>query len=265
MADTHLSPIRKAITNQALLQDLKRSGLSKADAEAMGLRFNEASSITGYDGLTSYSIPYFTLDGKRIPPTEFIRLRFLADPKALEQAGLKRGQRYWQLPGADNRFYLPPGNKMRSWRDVAQDSSVRIVILEGEKKAYASMLAGEYTIGLGGVNSWVRRAIEESVIKTEDGGFKPKDNKKKGRPQKEISEPLKDFAWFNWSRREVVIAFDWPDVRINRNVRRTLERFVAYLVKLGANCKVVEFGQDTTDDKTGADDYIVAKRAKILC
>ncbi len=41
------------------------------------------------------------------------------------------------------------------------------------------MLAGEYTIGLGGVNSWVRRAIEESVIKTEDGGL-PKDNKKKG-------------------------------------------------------------------------------------
>ena len=61
----------------AVLQDLKRSGLTASDAAKLAIQYMEPS---GWSRFASYKIPYFHLDGT---PNEFHRVRYVGDVVAL--------------------------------------------------------------------------------------------------------------------------------------------------------------------------------------
>jgi hypothetical protein len=247
--------------SQALLDDLARSALDRRDALAMKLEDISASLMNKRVGieLPGYLIPYPAVF-EREP---FGRYRFLASAEELAAQNLDPKNRYRQMAGTGCRLYLPPLAKGRqSWQAVAQDTKVRLSFLEGEKKAYTLVSrAREYTIGLGGVSNWAPEKVEGLVI-TSDGAIKPK----KGRPAKpRISRlPLKEFNFFDWRNRIVIIGFDWPDVVINNNVRLERERFAAFLAKQGADVRVVDFADDLNSEKIAPDDFIKIRAPKLI-
>jgi hypothetical protein len=250
---------------RAMVDDLARSKITRAEISIMQLGFldNEATKdYCGFDDLTAYLIPYFSIDGKPVPVTEFSRIRFLSTAEELEALKLDPRMRYRQIAGSVNRFYLTPvPDDMKTWREAARDPSIPLAFVEGEKKAFVgAWRCGIHHIGLGGVDNWVQR-INDQDVQMQDGGLSPK--KKPGRPRKlvERREPIKDFMWFEWSGRTVYIIFDWPDIVVNQQVKTALDRLVIYLNKLEANVRVVRLGTDPTSNKVALDDYIAAHGA----
>lgn len=240
--------------SKALLDDLARSGLDAADAIRMGLQDVKASAMKESFGkeLPAYRIPYPAIFGRE----PFARYRYLASAQELkaENAG-----RYTQEGGSGNRLYFPPlPQGMRSWEDIAQDPSVPIIFVEGEKKAYAIVSrARRYAIGIGGVSSWAPAKVENVIV--EDGGFKLKDEKQvKGRQRKpkQIRVPLKGFDRIDFKDRSAIINFDWPDVVVNPMVRREREQFAAFLAQRGAIARKIDLSDDPDSDKIAADDFI---------
>ena len=164
-------------------------------------------------------IPYFDLDGK---PTGFYRLRALA---RWVPEGEEKERRYTQATGSGNHLYLPPVGT-QTWREVATNSGIALLITEGEKKAACATALGFPTIGIGGVWSW-----------------------------RSDRQPLPGLDEFHWQDRDVYLAFDSPDVQVNRGVAEALVALADELRSRGAVVRFIHFPAD--GGKVGLDDFLV--------
>ena len=206
-----------------MLEDLKRSGITKADAAK--LKMTTLTAATTYNisnkRVKSYRIPYFDIQGRK---TDFFRLRFLEDVKPSFAGADTKSQRYWQAPDSHPRAYFPP---VVPWDEIAE-SDETIYITEGEKKAAKACLMDIPTIGLGGVWSW--------------------------RSKKDRIALIQDLEQFTWEDREVGFVFD-NDLYTNEKVLQALRALAKELTRRGAKVFVVLLPQ--SDKKIGLDDYLL--------
>jgi hypothetical protein len=202
-----------------MLNDLRKSGLTDATIAAMQVEpvgAEACQSLLGWGGVPDnggYKIPYFDLDGK---PTGFFRVRFT--PAIHKKSGGLI--RYGQPKNSATRAYLPPLEWCRpAWRDVR----IPIIITEGEKKAAKACQEGLLTVGLGGVNSWMRRKFrcktERIVNDPKADGFvilELLDAREIQMVKERVAEELIDLPFRG---REVFICFDndrEPNVRVQQ-------------------------------------------------
>lgn len=202
---------------QAMLADLKKSGLGPKDAAALGLEYSDS------DERPCYAIPYFALDRQ---PTGHYRVRFLGTADQLLKDERGRPIRYTQPKGYPPRFYFAHIGGVK-WKAIADDTGALLYFTEGEKKAAALSKLGVPAIGLGGVWNWF-----------------------------EDRNPLDDFNLFKWSGRQVKIVFD-SDCQYKANVQKALKRLADELIKRGAVPSEVPLPALPGAEKTGVDDFLV--------
>ena len=142
--------------------------------------------------------------------------------------------KYRPSKGLRNTFFYPHISG-EPWEKISQDIKIAIGFTEGEKKATKATLEGLPTIGLFGVNNWVSKK-EDSETKQEK------------------SEPIEDFKLFKWKGRVVYLIFD-SDKFQNQRVLEAEGKLWAYLIDLGAKCKVINLPEDS--QTKGIDDFLV--------
>lgn len=219
------------MSKKAMLEDLKRSGLSTADATRLKLKPLTAVQTNKLVNkkLISYELPYFDIKGKKI---SYSRVRFL-------ESETKFGKeiktiRYSQPKDSGVHLYIPP---LLKWVDIAQDVNSPIIFTEGEKKAAKACREGIPCIGLGGVWS-----------------FK---SNKKGKML------IDDFKLFKWETREVSLIFD-SDLATNPKVMQALVAFSKELTRLGAHVYIAYLPEASNGDKVGLDDYLLTHSVEDL-
>lgn len=137
--------------------------------------------------------------------------------------------KYRPSEGLGNVFFYPHVNSL-NWSEIAKDTSVRIFITEGEKKATKLTIEGYPCIGLFGVHCWLK--------KNESGE----------------SAPVDDFQDFKWRNRKVYIVFD-SDKFSNKAVLEAEGNLWNHLKELGAEPFVINLPYDK--DTKGVDDFFV--------
>jgi hypothetical protein len=200
----------KSRFSQPIRDDLAKSGLTESDAAKMG--WHE-------DGAGDLVIPYNNGSG-------FARKR-LSYPRRVMKNGKPSLQRYSQPRGTKPELFLPSLGGV-AWDKVKTDTSRRLIITEGEKKAAAACKVGLACIGLGGVECWASK-----------GGV-----------------PLEDWHTFDFDGREVWIVFD-SDIVDKPPVRSAARRLANMLVSRGGVVSMVALPSDDTE-KSGLDDFLVA-------
>lgn len=218
-------PKRKSDVSETLMAamhaDLAASGLdSPRVIKALGLTKPltpvESERLTTVRDCVVYEIPYHDLTGKR---TSFSRWKLL--PFGDEEPEMK----YYQVPNSIPQLYLPP---LIDWREVAEDSTRRLVITEGEKKAACACLHDLACVAVGGV--WSHKSSKFGL------------------------ELLRDFDLFEWRDRIVEICYD-ADLASNDDVRRAKNNLSASLRARGA--RVYTRLLPETDGASKLDDFLV--------
>lgn len=195
---------------QIICEDLEKSGLTPDDATRMGWHVDPAGNLV---------IPYNNGSG-------FARTR-LAVPRQFMKGSKLAYQRYSQPPRTKPELFLPRLGGI-DWGAVKGDTSIPLVITEGEKKAAAACKVGLACIGLGGVDCWASK-----------GGV-----------------PLPHWDQFELVAREVKITFD-SDIIHKAPVRNAARRLANMLILRGAKVTMVKLPQEDAE-KTGLDDFLVA-------
>lgn len=211
-----------------MLLDLKRSGLTDADAKKAGYRPLTAEATKELTGIhcASYLIPYHDANGKE---TEFWRVRYTETPLGFFGSMMKKPPRYSQQLNTLPRFYFP---RSVDWTKFNQDETEPLAITEGEKKAEKACKSGIPCIAVGGVWAWR--------------------SKKKGIPA------IKDFDAIKWKGRKVWLVFD-NDLMTNPLVVGALAGLSKELHKRGA-VVVIKF-LPKGPGKIGLDDYLLKRNS----
>lgn len=134
--------------SEAMIRDLAKSGLEPKDLDARSLETPERSVLGLAASVQGYVIPYFKMDGTRLP---FYRVRlFDQNPK------------YKQPKNTSNYIYYPPNFQHLVKLALAEkDLKKRVIILtEGEKKALAAAKLGYPAVAVSGVDSWKNKTIK---------------------------------------------------------------------------------------------------------
>jgi len=134
--------------SEAMIRDLAKSGLEPVDLDARALETPERNVVGVSASLQGYVLPYFKMDGTRLP---FYRVRlFDHQPK------------YKQPKNTPNHLYFPPNfHHLLKLTLANKDVKQRVVILtEGEKKAAAAAKLGYPAVAVSGVDSWKNRTIK---------------------------------------------------------------------------------------------------------
>lgn len=213
------------------LADLKRSGLDAGDAKKLGIEFlagDDVLALMKHYGGPAYKIPYYHANGR---PSGAFRLKLLQE---FRYFGQEKVVRYWQPAETPPTIYLPP---LIDWEAAFKDPKVELWITEGEKKAAAAGKAGIACLGLGGVWSW-------------------RSTKKKQALVPELKE-------IQWQGRVVKLCFD-AEGEPKPQVSGALEALGAVLMRLGATVVTVPLPLLKGQDKTGLDDFLVARGAQAL-
>lgn len=116
------------------------------------------------EGVACLLIEYLDIDGK---PTGFYRLRRLEDPPATIFGGVPELPRYHQPAGTLPQLYFSPAVDWPKALAAAREGKVRVVLVEGEKKAELISREGRgevVAIGLGGVWNFSSRGAGVEVI-----------------------------------------------------------------------------------------------------
>ena len=140
------------------LADLRASGLSDAQilacgfyslrtADAISQRLNWRRPAVGMGD--ALAIPFFDSDGK---PTNYCRLK-CDNPRTDKRTG--KACKYESPRGSSNFAFIPP-----STRTALKDSSIPLVLTEGEKKAAKADQEGFACVGLTGVWSWHKKRAQ---------------------------------------------------------------------------------------------------------
>jgi putative DNA primase/helicase len=199
--------IIKGRLNRRHLADLQTSGLSFETIFASGCFSATAEEVQTYLGFPSgpgLALPYYVPDergpGRFRPLPDFVRIK---PDEPFTSNG--REARYLSPRGSTNHLYFPPNLPL----DVLADSSLALLITEGEKKGLAAVQEGIPCIAIPGV--WSYR------MRTEDGD----------------RILLPDFDLINWKGRCVTILFD-SDLQHNEHVYAAQQVLAEELFSLGA-------------------------------
>ena len=181
------------------------------------------------------AIPYYDLNGERTAYTRFKpdHPRSNTDKDTDERKIVK----YEAPKGEPTRPYLP-----RQIKSIFYDSSVPLMITEGEKKALKATQEGFPCVGLPGVSNW-------------------------STPSKQTNGPRKERELHNllakipWQERHVIIVFD-TDASRNPNVNREAAELARALERQGAIVTIVTLPTCWNEEKKqfekqGLDDYLV--------
>lgn len=211
---------KKTSAYKAMLDDFARSGLTEHDAKKLGVQVIPSKGFRP----ARYRQHYFEQNGK---PNCMWRDRSLAT---------NAGRRYDQPSGMESRIFYSPLLSTRrykkGWAQVAKDTSVRIVITEGEKKGSKACKAGIVTIAIGGVWNFLS------------------DHKL-----------IKDFYDIDWKERTAEICFDSEPSGVgNHMVSMAIDRISRELLRLGAVVNIV-YLPAVPDEKIGLDDYLLTHTA----
>lgn len=208
------------MSRQAMLDDLKRSGLTRDDAKHLGLKVLSSKQAHELVNIRAqaYQIPYYTISGKQ---NGFWRVRFLE-----EVVKKNKVVRYSQPANAAPQLYHPP---LIPWTEIKAATHLPIWFTEGEKKAAKACKTGLPCIGLGGVWNWRSKREQLSLIPA--------------------------FHQFNWEGREVTLCFD-SDLATNPNVNAAMHALARELFKLGAEVRFKRL-PETGMEKVGLDDYLL--------
>jgi hypothetical protein len=224
----------------AALDDLARSGISEADAQAAGLfDVQDASTVyPDFEPVPAIVIPYYRPDGELMTferdgeTRPFCRVRYLAPPvtRAKGFGGPPKVQRYSQPGNSGTRAYFAP---TMDWPRVLADAHEPIIITEGEKKALAAIALGYPVIALGGVFNFAMSRTEE------------------------LLPELADIPWRQGGNaRDLYIVFD-SDAATNGNIQMAEARLIAELgTKRGARVIVIRLPPGPDGEKVGLDDFL---------
>lgn len=122
------------------LNDLRASGLEDSTIEVCRYEAVRPHDIALPGVESAYRLKYFDLDGN---PNCFERLKLF--PAIKDAQG--HTQKYSQATGTPPALYMPP---LFTWKAIARDSRIPIVLTEGEKKAAAGCQAGLHVLGIAG-------------------------------------------------------------------------------------------------------------------
>lgn len=210
-------------------QKLKSSGLTVADAKALGIKQLSKAQLKkllpNAPSVPAMLIPYFDVDRK--PRKKIFRVRMLEVPKGAFGSE-RKDLRYMQPKGTPPAAYF---TRMMSWREIARNVDRPIIITEGELKAACACRHGFTCVGLGGVSSWRSSKL----------GWKF----------------LPEFELFDWVGRRVTICFD-SDTVFNEQVAAEAARLCRVLRERGAVASMARLPMGPNGEKMGIDDYIVA-------
>ncbi len=216
---------QKEIMRVMRKEDLDRSGLGKP-ATIRKLKYgdtlskNQTYDATGIEDAVSYEIPYFDPTGN---PLNYVRWKLFPLIESNQP-------KYMQVEKTIPRLYLPP---LIDWEKICEDSSRRIIITEGEKKAACATNLGLPCIALGGVWSFTAK--------------------------KWHLKEIPDWNWFDLKNREVEVCYD-GDMYTNDNVAKALDALTAMLTKRGARVFIRYLPM--TEGLSKLDDYLVKKGTK---
>lgn len=134
--------------------------------------------------------------------------------------------KYFQSAGTDPRLYIPKSVT----GELLRNSSVPLLLVEGEKKSLAAVQSGlGAVVGLGGVWSWSQ-------------------NRK----------PIKDLDYLNFDGRKCLVAFDsdlfWEK---KPEMRQAAYALAKELESRGAGVEFVAFPEASEGVKIGLDDYML--------
>lgn len=214
----------------------RSSGIDDSTAKKLKLKavtsIQMARLYPKFADTSALEIPYFTTKGR---PTPFKRWRRLEAPKGFAAVSGKI-QRYAQPANTAPEVYLPPLAK-KTWSDILKDTTVPVLITEGELKAACAMVHGFNCIGLGGVDSW--------------------------RSRRKFIELVKVLAEAEWNGRPVTIVYD-SDASHNPDVMRASHDLGTELRARGAEVAIASLPVAQDGSKQGLDDYLVAHGRKGL-
>ena len=234
---------------QRHLTDLRASGLSDQQIARCGFhslqapaRIQAALRWHRYKGELGDCLAFLFVDAEG-KATGYIRLKPDRPRKSKDGKPIK----YESPKGAGNRAFFPPGTLA-----ALKDSSIPLVLTEGEKKAAKADQEGFSCIGLVGVYGWQKK--------------RPAD--KDGKPVGE-RELIDDLSAIPWKGRPVYLCFD-SDAATNPNVRNAEWHLAEVLARRGASVKVIrmpqgEAGPDGKPAKVGLDDFLVAHGSDAFC
>ncbi|MEW4490239.1 phage/plasmid primase, P4 family [Thalassoglobus sp. JC818] len=206
--------------------DLRRSGLSDETIESCQFyteeHYERLASIINWK---SYSkkmgsalvIPFFGMDGEL---NGFKRIKPLYPKK--DRNGRK--QKYLSPKGVDTQPYFPP-----KIIPHLLETTVSLIITEGEKKAAKATQEGFPCIGLPGVDCF----------------------RQKGKDK--LSPELQRVKW---QGREVFICYD-SDLSEKEQVAQAEAKLASFLSKVGAKVKVIRLPDGPDGSKQGLDDYLI--------
>lgn len=209
--------------NEDHAKRLRLKALEGDDTAKLGPNFYNAKALL---------IPYFDLKGK---PIDFFRVRYLEALPGFA-GSVEKPQRYAQPIKTLNEAYFPP-LLSRSWEELAKDTTIPLIITEGELKAAAACSRGLPTIGIGGVEMW--RATKRQIP------FLPSLSK------------------IDWSNRVVVVAFD-SDAAQNPGVVRAMRNLSQEVLSRGARISIASIPPAKGGKKQGLDDLLLAEGDKAL-
>lgn len=240
--------------SEAMMRDLQLSGLLPATLDARPIDGPERSVTNVPAAVEGFVIPYFRLDGGRLP---FYRVRlFDYFPK------------YKQPKNTSNHLYFPPKFPETLKAAVSRGDSF-IILTEGEKKAAAIAQLGYPCCAVSGVDSWRNKTMtlpvgtellpgskEGSIIVKLKEGVAPTDG--------EYAKGFDDlFSTLMDQKLTLIIIYDTDKGRISYEVQRAAASLGYELRHLGLPTNRIRMVAlpsvpGTEDGKVGADDYIVS-------
>jgi putative DNA primase/helicase len=205
-------------------EELRASGLSDDTIAASGfyteMDHTRLASILGWRHYPAKHGPGLVLVYRDELGSVVLQRVKLTNPRTRSGKPIK----YEQPVGARLKAYFPPHVYQQ-----LQDTTARLFITEGEKKALCLTQHGWPCIGLAGVEAW---------------------------HEKQSASLLPELERIDWSNRRVYIAFDSD--AINNSTVLAAESKLAYALKArGASVQVVRIPPGADDKKQGADDFLV--------
>lgn len=227
-------------------KDLEKSGITVDEAEAAGMFSVESAreispDLEGCPALViAYNDPWeedditFKRDGEEIP---FCRVRYYRPKSSIKvnqfTGNAKKLPKYGQPKNSGIAPYFPEIDDL-DWVAIAADSTIPLMITEGEKKALRACLEGFDCIGLGGVHNFAGK-----------DGFSPY------------------LERIEWEERTVHLIYD-SDAADKEEVQDAIERLTAELQRREARVFVIILPPGPGGSKVGLDDYFETEDADAL-
>ncbi len=212
------------------VQELCMQPLTAEQTAAIGPNFSACPSLRiNYMDPYVENAPAQPLRHRPMAPG-FFRVRYLGPNLPTSRDG--KPIRYMQPSNIGVCAYFPP---LLDWATILADSSIELIITEGELKAAKSCAMGFPTIGLGGVHNFTAPRT----------GY----------------DFLPELLKINWVMRKVTICFD-NDGRTNPNVVSAMNKLAKRLESLGAIPYTVCLPDPPQGGKMGLDDYFLTHTAQ---